>query len=109
MKMIDVKELLRSGSSVEDVLNVLLPEVEAIAAEVEKEKEAAKAVEKTKRAKEIGTLMASYARDYFANELVAHAFEDEDVEESLDEILGKYKTVSGDMDKIMSFLRSMGL
>lgn len=109
MKMIDVKELLKSGHSIDEILGMLKPEVEKIAAEVEKEKEAAKAAEKTALAKKIGGLMALYARDYHANELVAQAFEAEDVEESLDEIMGKYKTVSGDMDKIMSFLKSMGL
>lgn len=109
MKMIDVKELLKSGHSIDEVLGMLKPEVEKIAEAIEAEKAAALAAEKTALAKKIGGLMALYARDYHANELVAQAFEAEDVEESLDEIMGKYKTVSGDMDKIMNFLKSMGL
>ena len=106
MKMIDVKQLLADGYSVEDVMAQLLPEVEAMAAEIQA---AAVAAEKTAMAKKIGGLMALYARTYHENELVAQAFEADDVEDSLDEIMGKYKTVSGDVDKIMNFLKTLGL
>lgn len=108
-KMIDVKALIESGHSVEDVLAMLRPEVEAIAAVVEQEEAAKVAAEKTAMAKKIGELMALYARNYHGNELVAKAFSADGVEEELDAILGKYKKLDKDMEAILGFLDKMGL
>lgn len=108
-KIIDVKELLKSGHSVEDILEMMRPEVELMLNQIKEEELAAMAAEKSKDATDLGKMFATYARKWHQNELVAKAFESENVEEELDSILGRFKAIDSDMRSIMKFLDKMGL